>query len=650
ERTAPGSPDGGQPLISCAVVANAPTRRSWPWRLGLAALLLWALALRAWMAVPALHAGRFWDERYTLQNVEVVLREGRWLPANAYHPTLAYLPQTAVLAVPHALAQATGDDTFAVLAPRGFAPLAYLLVRLVQAIFGTLSIVWLFRVGRRLFDSPTGMLAAALMAVVPWHMRQSVIFKPDILLLLLTLVAFEWALAAYERPTRGRFLRAGAGVGLAIAAKYNGVAAALPLAAGWIAGPGRRRLAGWLALAAAAALATFLLLDPHLLLHPEMLVRDFGATLRDYADKGAQAAAGRGDIVRHAFASLGGATFHGPLVGLLALAGLVWLSVEAARAAPERRRQLSMLLSFPVGYVVAYAAATNNPSDHNWLPIVPFTSLAAAALVVAAGRRLAGHVPLLARRPVLPVAAVLAVLLLAGPSTAYAYRVAVPSTWAEVDRLLLARLGDQSGHRLVWQEGLEEFRVGRRGHRVRKPVLVPPEEARRAGFGPQGTDARVEIEPPAGAATTDGGGRQVEATAMETRWIHPALFRAHGPALRLTSHPWNPAGPPVRLDVDATGFVVPPTPPGPRGTPWVTIEVILAEGAAPPPGLAVEWQGRRLPLFWGGIRGGGGGRFVSPRVAAPEGPSQLRVVGEQPPVVRGVEMWSWWPPEGAAAP
>jgi hypothetical protein len=222
------------------VPADSPRRRDRTTAIALAALLVWALALRVWFATPELHAGRFWDERYALENVEALLRDGRWLPVNAFHPTLAHLPQAAVLAVPHGLARATGDPAFAVLQEDGFTPLGYLLARLVQAVLGTLSIYWLFRVGRRLFDCPTGLLAAALLAVVPWHLRQSAFFKPDVLLLLLELVAFDWALAAYERPRTGRFARAGLGVGLAAAAKYNGVTAALPLAAGWLFGPGSR--------------------------------------------------------------------------------------------------------------------------------------------------------------------------------------------------------------------------------------------------------------------------------------------------------------------------------------------------------------------------------------------------------------------------
>jgi 4-amino-4-deoxy-L-arabinose transferase-like glycosyltransferase len=620
------------------VLAESPRRRDRLAAIALAALLVWAFALRAWFATPELHAGRFWDERYALENVEALLRDGRWLPVNAFHPTLAHLPQAAVLAVPHGLARATGDPAFAVLGESGFTPLGYLLVRLVQAIFGTLSIYWLARIGRRLFDAPTGLLAAALMAVVPWHLRQSAIFKPDILLLLLGLVAFEWALAAYERPRTGRFARAGLGVGLAAAAKYNGVTAALPLAAGWLFGPGRRRALGWVALAAAAAAATFVVLDPHLLLDPGMLARDFGRTLRDYGRKGQATATGRLDVIAHAFQTLGSETFHGVAVALLAFAGLAWLAVAAVRAAPERRRRLAMLLSFPVGYVLLYAAATNNPSDHNWLPLVPFTSLAAAAPAVAAGRALAARVGFLQARPLLPAAAVLGVLVLATQATAYTYRVAVPSTWDRADLLILGRLGGDSGQRLVWQEGMDRYRVGRRTARQLKPVLVPPVDARAAGIAPETTDARVLVD---GESAGDASAPPPGAEVLRLR---PRPFRLHGPALTLIFHPWRAAGPPLPLAAADDGAFAVPAPPHAAGERWATVEVVTAPGAPPSPRMAVEWSGRRLPLFWAGTRQGGRRRYVAPRVPAPAGASTLRVTGDPPPPVARLDLHLWLPP------
>jgi len=51
-------------------------------RVLLGILLLWAFGLRAWNTTPDLTSTRFWDERYGLQNIELLLRDGEWRPAH----------------------------------------------------------------------------------------------------------------------------------------------------------------------------------------------------------------------------------------------------------------------------------------------------------------------------------------------------------------------------------------------------------------------------------------------------------------------------------------------------------------------------------------------------------------------------------------
>jgi dolichyl-phosphate-mannose--protein O-mannosyl transferase len=182
-----------------------PGRETERWvRWALAALLVWSFALRAWAAGFDLTAERFWDERYGFQNIEALLATGSPRPANGFHPSLSYLPQAALLAASEGLYQATGREAFRVRLGNGlFTPTAYLLARLLQALFGTLSLLLTYLIGRRLFSAKVGLGAALLLSVVPWHIRQSVIFKPDILLVLTTLLAFWWSLEAAGRRGPG---------------------------------------------------------------------------------------------------------------------------------------------------------------------------------------------------------------------------------------------------------------------------------------------------------------------------------------------------------------------------------------------------------------------------------------------------------------
>jgi hypothetical protein len=308
-------------------LASFPTRGRHHWLLW--TLLLWTFALRAVFAAGGLEPGRFYDERYTLANVHALLTSGESWPANAFYPSLAYLPQTALLAAAEGLHRATGAEGLAVLKPDGetFTPLAYYLCRLLQAVWGTLSVLFTFLAGRRLFSPSVGLLGAFLLAVVPDHLRLSVYFKPDILLTWLALVVFLWSLDAVLRPAWGRWLRVGAGIGLATAAKYTGAALALPITLATAAYRGKERRA-WLGLVAAGGLsfAVFAVLNPHL----GRVVRFTGRLSRIYAENAQPLEGGRlGVLAAEAGALLAN---HGLWIGTTALAGLLLLAVSAVRA------------------------------------------------------------------------------------------------------------------------------------------------------------------------------------------------------------------------------------------------------------------------------------------------------------------------------
>ena len=241
---------------------DGPRRLVW---LLLAALVIYSVALRAWDASQGLNSGKSFDERFSLANVASVLAGRGLAPKQAYYPSLSYLPQAAVVWCAEGLHRATG---LAVFATRGrgqrWSPTAYLLCRLTNVAFGGASLVLVFVVGRRLFGDAEGLAAAAVLAAFRRHVISSAHFKPDILVLLLTLLTFYWALLAVERPRRPAFLRAGFGVGLATAAKYTGAGAALCVTAAAFVRWRDRRQWLWLFLAGCVAIVTFVLLNPWL--------------------------------------------------------------------------------------------------------------------------------------------------------------------------------------------------------------------------------------------------------------------------------------------------------------------------------------------------------------------------------------------------
>lgn len=519
--------------------------------LALLVLLAWSFALRVWLGTPDLTSNRFWDERYGIENIHALLDEGRIRPANGFHPGLSYLPQAALLAGSEALHRLTGAPVFAVFRNEEMTPTGYLLCRFLQAVLGTLSIWLTFRIGSRIFSPRVGLLAAFLLAVIPWHLRQSVIYKPDILLVAVSLFAFDRALAAAARPDWRRFLVAGSAIGLALASKFNAGPIAFPLMTVALAGGGWRDRRAWgkLVLAGAASVAVFLLFTPFLVLDWNLYQKDFSRTLRDYERKGAREGGSHLYVLWNGLESLFSWSFHGPVIGAVALLALVVLLIRLPRfgkqgETPEQRLGPAMMASFVIGYSAFYTWSTLNPSEHNWLPLMPFTALAAAWLLIGTWRWLATRLPLLRRPAVVGVVLAVVCLLLARRVNGFTYRNSVPSTHELAGRYLEKRLQPLAGRSVIYERATDgRVLRGRTGAfllATGRLNELPPERIDQA-------DAvlfnAAHLEGEDGdfyRALTASGGEEIVRFA-------PSPFRARGTPLAVVIHPWRQAGEPVDL-------------------------------------------------------------------------------------------------------
>lgn len=400
-------------------------------------ILLPALVLRLWYAGVEPNATRFWDERISLNNIDHILDSGGLRPENFWYQSLSYLPQLPVLAAAERMYEATGWEGFRMRDERGFSANAYRICRGSSVFWGMLSLTLTFAIGRRLFSPTSAWLGTALLALVPWHVIASARYKPDGLLLFITLLTFWWILDLEERPTLGRYVLAGLGVGLTLSTKLNGVVIAVPLMVLTFLRM-RREPVAFLRLCAAgvSSIVSYLALNPWVreTLHYLDENREIYARL---AEKDGE---DRLELLTRSVTSLFTPEFHGFWLGVAVLTGLGLVIVTAGggrvfffgRFTVERARLLAMVfLSFPVAQVLLNAVATERFKENHHAQLTPWTSLLAACLLLELWGWLQRRQPF-GRGSTPAMTAVIAVLIvLAGARVVTAvYREVVPTTYS----------------------------------------------------------------------------------------------------------------------------------------------------------------------------------------------------------------------------
>ena len=536
---------------------NRPPQRTlvrWTRRAALLAVLLAAFGLRLAYGWPDPSPSRSWDDRFGLPNVESLLRTHSFRPVNAYHPSLSYLPQTLFLgAVDSCRCLELGTHTRRVLGPRRRAdlranvagvpaisavtPLGYRACRLWQSLLGAVAGLLVALLIGRLVSPAWGVAGAAVLVFVPWHVWISALCNEDTALFLgVELAALATLLAIRRRDAFG-FGCAGLAIGVALAGKLNAGPAALPLTVWALAtAPRDRRQLARLALAGALALATFLVLNPHYVTHFDWVRHDFGVTVDIYRQKAAGEKTGFFGALASGLASPADRGYLGIPLALLALVGLA----RAARPSiagddPARTLGLRVMVLFPLTYVPVYALVTRHVAGRNWLPVLPFAIvLAAAGAATLHGAARRGGRPWL---PALVLAAILAAALpVAVRGTRFVYRAVVPPTTELAARVLHRHLRghpvvlrdvvpdrhwvDQTVSRKRWLEiyveaddpGLDLARL----ERARGWLLSAPTAAAILARSPPGTDP-----------------------AALGRSIAPRLFHSRGPELVVGWRGWR---------------------------------------------------------------------------------------------------------------
>jgi 4-amino-4-deoxy-L-arabinose transferase-like glycosyltransferase len=308
----------------------------------------------------------------------------------------------------------------------------YLPARLATAAMGVATVGVLYAAAAR-WGPRVALLSAALMALVPNHVRESHFVLADVPTAFFTTLTLLLALRAYERPTRSMFAWAGLAAGLAASCKYNGLAAVvMPLAVAASSGGSVGSVVIRMLIVAGAAAGGFLAGTPYALL-------DLPRFLDDYARLASLFARRRpGEpgwllylkYLRQTFGSIG---------LLFVLAGLAVAGWRLARG--PRRTPWLLIVLFPLTYFAVMAGGRQIYARYT-LPLLPFGCLLAVVAAAAAIHAIERWRLPARRRDVAALAiALLLAIPLAGSSIAYDRRLGRVATQDLAYRWLDAHAG-----------------------------------------------------------------------------------------------------------------------------------------------------------------------------------------------------------------
>lgn len=621
------------------------TDRAVRWLLG--ALVVVSLALRAWHSSVELDSSHHYDEQFALRNVQAVVVEHTLKPSNGFYPALSYWPQTAVVAASEGLFRLTGQRWLTIFGQTadGFSPTAYFLFRLVNAVWGVLSLVALYALGKRFFDARVGLLAAAFLAAMPPHLAHSALFKPDILVVLLVALGFSRCLDAVAEPTRARYAWAGAWVGLAVSAKYTGVSLAIPLVAGSLfLGWKELRRWRWLFVAGAVSVGVFLVLNPYM---PVVL---------RYLPRLWRIAEGKAEIENPSSWTIAQkigvflVEHHTRPVFVLVVIGLVLFILRAVDSKRPRLERLPfvMMLAYVLGYSALWIALGKGFRGQYYMPVYLFTSLAAAWAAIRGWDALARRWPALSRPVAVVTALAVALVLVTAPTFVLARQAAVPATIERAERLLNASLPYLEQRVVYFERGEEPMRPKRKGNpMVAIPVSgledVPETELDLA-------DAELfyadRLKAPSGVEA-----KRLALWQGSARRIPSSFFSARGPELVVLLHPWRRLADPEAMVLERDAgrgqrFTARAAAPLAAGeTVSLVVRMPVVRGVPRPKTLEID--GRTVALFELG-NNGKRVRYLTARFTQPLAVERLGLRFPPTPPLEAapeVNLLRWLPPE-----
>ena len=349
---------------------NGRTRRWGIWS-ALCSIIVMAFGLRVWAIGWGLPYVDHPDEPAVVNPTLAMLRRDDWQPHFFNYPSL-YIYALRLIFTLHWLWESrTGlynnvsqipitTDIFTTM------PGFYVWGRVLSVGFGVASVVLVCIVGRRWFGMGVGLVAAAILATLPFHVRHSQYITTDVASGFMATLALWAALRLLDGPSWRRYALAGLAVGLAAGTKYNvGLVAGAVGAAHMVVWQWQSwRQAARLLWAAGCSVLGFLLTTPTILWDFTQFTRDMQRQIISYSG-------GHGDAIGcwplgeylHFF------WFDGLRIApiLAAVLGLAWLL--------GRRNQAGLItLGFVLPYLL-FAMVQQTHFFRNMLPLFPVLAL-----------------------------------------------------------------------------------------------------------------------------------------------------------------------------------------------------------------------------------------------------------------------------------
>ncbi len=336
----------------------------------LATILVTAFGLRHWGITSGLPQSYVPDEYDYVSSALKMLKTGDFNPKWWYYPSLQpYLAATTYLGVYLAELPNGRWSTIHQVAEEDMIYWG----RFLGVVFGTLTVLFTFVVGKRLFGPRVGLTAAALLAVFPGAVEHSQHNKPDVILYFTSLLCVLVCLRYLEKGGRNRAVACGLTVGLVAASKYNGVLVAVVFILAVAFRMKKQMLVrSDLYIGLGVAALTFIAINPYFMADFPRFLEHVSFDIYSYSYTGRPGADGIDNWYNHAsYTARYGAGLAAALAGTAGLA-LALYRLDA---------RVLLFLSFPVLFYSHYSAQKINWPG-NLITVYSFLAILAGYAVV----------------------------------------------------------------------------------------------------------------------------------------------------------------------------------------------------------------------------------------------------------------------------